>query len=94
MEGGWVKNSHGNSIQGDGYANYAEVRQGEFDEAKIACVNMMDLRYNSDLYNGETYSWFNEAFHLLNSLVQKEATVCFLIGFLYLQPFLMVSRLK
>ncbi len=30
----------------------------------------------------------------LNSLVQKEATVYFLIGFLYLQPFLMVSRLK
>ena len=27
MEGGWVKNSHGNSILGDGYANYAEVRQ-------------------------------------------------------------------
>lgn len=65
MEGGWVKNSHGNSIQGDGYANYAEVRQGEFDEAKTACVNMMDLRYNSDFRNGETYSWFNEAFQLV-----------------------------
>ena len=65
MEGGWVKNSHGNSIQGDGYANYAEVRQGEFDEAKTACVNMMDLRYNSDFHNGEAYSWFNEAFQLV-----------------------------
>lgn len=65
MEGGWVKNSHGNSILGDGYANYAEVRQGEFDEAKTACVNMMDLRYNSDFHNGEAYSWFNEAFQLV-----------------------------
>lgn len=64
--GRWLgENSHGNSIQGDGYANYAEVRQGEFDEAKTACVNMMDLRYNSDFHNGEAYSWFNEAFQLV-----------------------------
>lgn len=26
---------------------------------------MMDLRYNSDFRNGETYSWFNEAFQLV-----------------------------
>lgn len=94
MEGGWVKNSHGNSILGDGYANYAEVRQGEFDEAKTACVNMMDLRYNSDFHNGEAYSWFNEAFQLVKQSVQKEATVYFRTGFLCLQLSLMVNRLK
>lgn len=64
-EGGWVKNSHGNSIKNDGYATYADVRKGEFEDAKAASANMMDLRYSKDITNGETYSWFNDAFTLI-----------------------------
>lgn len=64
-EGGWVKNSHGNSIKNDGYASYADVRKGEFEDAKAASVNMMDFRYTKDIVNGETYSWFNDAFSLI-----------------------------
>ncbi|MGM9735727.1 MAG: DUF4832 domain-containing protein [Candidatus Cryptobacteroides sp.] len=64
-EGGWVKTSHGSSISSDGYANYAEVRQGEYEDAAGACANMMDLRYNSDVMNSETWSWFNEGFDLM-----------------------------
>ena len=57
MEGGWVKKTHGNSIKGDGYNDFADVRHGEFDEGKGSYVNMMDLRYSSDIIIGETYSW-------------------------------------
>lgn len=71
MEGGWVKSSHGTSINGDGYANYAEVRQGEFNEGKNACVNMMDLRYSSNIAGGETWSWFNEAYDLVKEFIQE-----------------------
>ena len=41
MEGGWVKKTHGNSIKGDGYNDFADVRHGEFDEGKGSYVNMM-----------------------------------------------------
>ena len=71
MEGGWVKGSHGSSINGDGYANYAEVRRGEFYEGKNAFVNMMDFRYSSNLANGETWSWFNEAYDLVEEFIQE-----------------------
>jgi hypothetical protein len=71
MEGGWVESSHGSSINGDGYANYAEVRQGEFDEGKGACVNMMDLRYNSNFDAGETHSWFNSAYKLVEQFIAE-----------------------
>ena len=71
MEGGWVKSSHGSSINSDGYANYAEVRQGEYNEGKNACVNMMDFRYNSDIKNGETWSWMNEAYDLVEDFIQE-----------------------
>lgn len=70
-EGGWVKGSHGNSIKGDGYADYAEVRRGEYNEAKGAFVNMMDFRYNSNLTWGETWSWFNEAFDLVKEFIAE-----------------------
>ena len=56
MEGGWVEASHGNSINGDGYSNYTEVRHGEYNEGKGANVNMMDLRFNSNVNVGETHS--------------------------------------
>lgn len=71
MEGGWVEASHGNSIKGDGYANFAEVRQGEYDEGKGANVNMMDLRYSSSVNSGETHSWFNTAFKLVKSFIAE-----------------------
>ena len=60
MEGGWVESSHGGSIAGDGYKNFAEVRQGEYDEAKGGYVNMMDLRIGD-----EVASWFNTSFDLV-----------------------------
>lgn len=71
-EGGWVKASHGGSpMKNDGYADYAAVRQGEFDDAKDAHANMLDFRYNSDLANGETYSWFNEAMPLVKKFIKE-----------------------
>ena len=69
MEGGWVKSSHGSSIKGDGYADYAEVRKGEFDEGKGANVNMMDFRFSSSPQAGETHSWFNSAFKLVKEFI-------------------------
>lgn len=69
MEGGWVKSSHGSSIKGDGYADYAEVRKGEFDEGKGANVNMMDFRFRSSPQTGETHSWFNSAFKLVKEFI-------------------------
>ena len=72
-EGGWVKSSHGNSIKNDGYADYAEVRQGEFADAKEAHANMMDLRYNSDVTVSETSSWFNDAYDLVNAFIRHGA---------------------
>ena len=71
MEGGWVESSHGGSIAGDGYKNFAEVRQGEYDEAKGGYVNMMDLRFDSNVNTGETHSWFNTAFHLVKEFISE-----------------------
>ena len=70
-EGGWVESSHGSSIHGDGYANFAEVRKGEFDEGKVAHVNMMDLRYSNSVKTGETHSWFNDGFTYLNEFISE-----------------------
>lgn len=69
-EGGWVRTSHGGSIGGDGYATYADVRQGEFNDAKIASANMMDFRYSKSPL-GETASWFKDAFHLVNEFLRE-----------------------
>ncbi len=69
MEGGWVEGSHGDAIKSDGYHNFAEVRQGEFSEGKVAHVNMMDLRYSSNVNTGETHSWFNSAFNLVKEFI-------------------------
>lgn len=70
-EGGWVKGSHGSSISSDGYTNYADVRRGEYEDAAGACVNMMDLRYNSNISSSETWSWFNEAFDLVQEFLKE-----------------------
>jgi len=71
MEGGWVESSHGSSINGDGYSNFAEVRQGEYNEGKGANVNMMDLRFSTDVNSGETHSWFNSAFDLVKDFIAE-----------------------
>ena len=47
------------------------MRQGEYDEAKGANVNMMDLRYSSNVNSGETHSWFNTAFKLVKSFIAE-----------------------
>ncbi|MGN1215475.1 MAG: DUF4832 domain-containing protein, partial [Candidatus Cryptobacteroides sp.] len=70
-EGGWVKTSHGGSISSDGYADYADVRKGEYEEAAGACANMMDLRYNSNVQSSETWSWFNEGFDLMQKFLRE-----------------------
>lgn len=71
-EGGWVKASHGNSpMNNDGYADWADVRLGEFTDAQDAHANMMDFRYNSNITSGETYSWFNDAFYLVKRFMRE-----------------------
>ena len=71
MEGGWVRTSHGSSINGDGYATYADVRRGEYNEGKNANVCMMDFRYNKSIALGETYSWFNDAYDLIQEFIAE-----------------------
>ena len=70
-EGGWVKLSHGSSIKNDGYATYADVRVGEFEDATNASANMLDFRYSKDIVNGETFSWFNDAYTLVERFIQE-----------------------
>lgn len=71
MEGGWVRTSHGGSIKGDGYEDYADVRRGEYYEGKGANVNMMDFRYGGETALGETWSWFNEAYELVEEFISE-----------------------
>ena len=64
-EGGWVKASHGDAPMRwdtEKYADWADVRKGEFDQAREACASMMDLRYNDNMEVSEAWSWFNEAY--------------------------------
>ena len=70
-EGGWVFSSHGNSIKNDGYATYADVRRGEFSDAQQARANMLDFRYSKDMVTGETASWFNDAYDLVERFIQE-----------------------
>lgn len=71
MEGGWVESSHGGSIKGDGYADFGEVRAGEYNEGKGAFVNMMDFRYSKDTGVSETHSWFNAAYNLVEEFIAE-----------------------
>lgn len=71
MEGGWVESQHSGSIGGDGYDDFADVRKGEYNEAKGASVNMMDLRYDKEVTKGETHSWFNTAFDLVKDFIAE-----------------------
>ena len=72
-EGGWVRASHSlAAIQNDGYSDWSEVRRGEFDDARDACANTMDFRYNSNIGMGETWSWFNDAFDLVQEAIRTQ----------------------
>ena len=72
-EGGWVRGSHSlSAINNDGYADWAAVRRGEFDDARDACANTMDFRYNSNIGVSETWSWFNEAFDLVEEAIRTQ----------------------
>ena len=60
LEGGyvWSNAGHAGSIAGEGYETAGDVREGEFLEGQLACVNMMDFRVGD-----EVRSWFEEAFN-------------------------------
>jgi len=61
MEGGWVTHQHNIKLDPRKYKTAADVRLGEFDDSKLAHVNMMDFRY------GETESWFNQQYSLVQT---------------------------
>lgn len=72
-EGGWVKSSHGDAPMRwttENYKDWADVRKGEFDQAREACASMMDLRYNDDLELSEAWSWLNEAYDYFIQFIQ------------------------
>lgn len=72
-EGGWVKASHGDAPMRwdtENYKDWADVRKGEFDQAREACASMMDLRYNDNLEMSEAWSWFNEAYDYFIQFIQ------------------------
>lgn len=72
-EGGWVKSSHGDAPmrwESEGYKDWGDVRKGEFDMAREARANMMDFRYNEDVTVSETWSWFNEAYDLVEQFIK------------------------
>lgn len=72
MEGGWVRGSHSlAAIQRDGYSSWPEVRRGEYDDAAGAYANVMDLRYNKNPESSECWSWFNDAFDLVDKFIQE-----------------------
>ncbi|MDE6489566.1 MAG: DUF4832 domain-containing protein [Muribaculaceae bacterium] len=70
MEGGWITAAH-HRYWRDPSGRYREghsedVRQGEYEAAAEARVNMMDLRIND-----ETRSWFRQAFPLVRKFVAE-----------------------
>lgn len=68
LEGGyvWSNSGHKNSIAAEGYETAGDVREGEFLEGQLACVNMMDFRVGD-----ETRSWFEEAFSYVERFIQE-----------------------
>lgn len=68
LEGGYVltNDGHQSSMKEDGYDTPTEVRKGEFDEGKVALVNMMDFRVGD-----ETRSWFEDAFTYVQEFVKN-----------------------
>ena len=55
LEGGyvWSNEGHQSSIKGEGYETAGDVREGEFLEGQMACVNMMDFRVGDEQFNEE-----------------------------------------
>lgn len=71
-EGGWVEKTHGSSpMNSDGYSDWGDVRLGEFNDAKEAGDNMLDFRYSKDIPNGETNSWFTDAYSLVEDFISE-----------------------
>ena len=71
-EGGWVRASHSlSAIQNEGYSDWGDVRRGEYEDAVGSCVNTMDFRYNSNITEGETWSWFNEAYPYVLKFIRE-----------------------
>ena len=68
LEGGyvWSNAGHANSIAGEGYETAGDVREGEFLEGQLACVNMMDFRVGD-----EVRSWFEEAFNYVEQFNEE-----------------------
>jgi hypothetical protein len=65
MEGGWVTNHHDITLDPRGYKTIADVREGEFADAREAHANMMDLRIM------EFEHWFGESFHLVEKFISE-----------------------
>lgn len=71
MEGGWITINHSHPYEDDPSGKYIKgqpgtVRQGEFDEAMNACVNMMDFRAG-----GEGQTWFTYKFDLVQRFISE-----------------------
>ena len=68
LEGGyvWTNSGHQSSIAAEGYETAGDVREGEFLEGQLACVNMMDFRVGD-----EVRSWFEEAFPYVERFIQE-----------------------
>lgn len=76
-EGGWIVNQGYEDDKGKHnyltqYAGPRELRVGEYEDMNSAYVNMMDLRYDASYTSGETWSWFNDAFDLVEKFVQED----------------------
>lgn len=59
-EGGWLHNGDGYLKDPRGYKNWGDVWKGEYDDAVVAHVNVMDLRNVV-----EASSWFETAYPLI-----------------------------
>lgn len=68
LEGGyvWSNSGHQSSIKGEGYETAGDVREGEFLEGQMACVNMMDFRVGDEIR-----SWFEEAFNYVEQFNEE-----------------------
>lgn len=77
-EGGWIVNQGYYDENGNPknyltqYSGPRELRVGEYEDMRSAYVNMMDLRYDASYTSGETWSWFNDAFDLVQQFVDED----------------------
>lgn len=74
MEGGWITGGT-HRYWTDSSGKYREghpedVRAGEYRDSQISLVNVMDLRYNSNYMESETYSWVNAAWDLFTGFIK------------------------